>query len=251
MERSQTPAGRYGGNKLPDCIRNNCQRASGHWRSTTLVLGLAYSPNFRDLYSTWNDDPNYSHGKLVIPIALFILWRRLSEPSAETASDNVRGIMVGLGFPDCHPWRYVRLLMSGTPSGWKPRPLCRQLLVSHGLLAVGHFCGRVWPAIVFLVFLLPLPGPVNELMALPLQRIAASGSCFLLQLSGFWAIQEGNVINLANAPRSDAAGRSPRLQWVKDADDHGRNDYGDDHSHPYADLEADYLTCQHSPHRHA
>ena len=55
---------------------------------------------------------------------------------------------------------------------------------------------RVWPAIIFLVFLLPLPPPVNELIALPLQRIAASGSCFLLQLSGLWAIQEGNVINL-------------------------------------------------------
>ena len=48
-----------------------------------LVLGLAYAPNFRDLYSIWDDDPNYSHGKLVIPIALFILWRRLSDTSAE------------------------------------------------------------------------------------------------------------------------------------------------------------------------
>ena len=55
---------------------------------------------------------------------------------------------------------------------------------------------RAWPAIVFLVFMLPLPPAVNDLIALPLQRIAASGSCFLLQLSGLWAIQEGNVINL-------------------------------------------------------
>jgi exosortase len=55
---------------------------------------------------------------------------------------------------------------------------------------------RVWPAIMFLVFLLPLPRPVNDLISLPLQRIAATGSCFLLQLSGLWAIQEGNVINL-------------------------------------------------------
>ena len=48
-----------------------------------MVFGLAYAPNFRDLYSVWDADPNYSHGKLVIPIALFILYRRLSETVAK------------------------------------------------------------------------------------------------------------------------------------------------------------------------
>ena len=55
---------------------------------------------------------------------------------------------------------------------------------------------RAWPAILFLVFLFPLPPSVNDLISLPLQSIAASGSCFLLQLSGLWAVQQGNVINL-------------------------------------------------------
>ena len=55
---------------------------------------------------------------------------------------------------------------------------------------------RVWPAIVFLVFLVPSAAGVNNSVALPLQRIAATGSCFLLQLSGFWAVQQGNVIHL-------------------------------------------------------
>src|ERR1700678_3248836 len=50
-----------------------------------VVLGLAYWPNFRELYSTWKDDPNYSHGSLVIPIALVILWQRLSTPPTKTS----------------------------------------------------------------------------------------------------------------------------------------------------------------------
>ena len=54
----------------------------------------------------------------------------------------------------------------------------------------------VWPAIAFLVFMLPLPPNLNDMIAMPLQTFAATGSCFLLQLSGFWAIQQGNVINL-------------------------------------------------------
>jgi exosortase len=55
---------------------------------------------------------------------------------------------------------------------------------------------RAWPAIVFLVFMLPLPNAINAMISLPLQKIATSGSCFLLQLSGFWVIQAGNVLNI-------------------------------------------------------
>ena len=43
-----------------------------------LVLVLAYLPNLRDLMAVWYDDPSYTHGYLVIPIALFILWQQLS-----------------------------------------------------------------------------------------------------------------------------------------------------------------------------
>ena len=56
---------------------------------------------------------------------------------------------------------------------------------------------RIWPAILFLVFLFPLPPGVNNSVALPLQQIAATGSCFLLQLTGLWAVQQGNVIHLS------------------------------------------------------
>ena len=160
-----------------------------------LVLGLAYAPNFRDLYSTWNDDPNYSHGKLVIPIALVILWRRLSDTSAEPAETAVPAPWWGwvsltailavraIAYEQNSQWSETATLLPAiacltwTFGGW---PLLR----------------RVWPAIIFLVFLLPLPLAVNDLIALPLQRIAATGSCFLLQLSGLWAIQAGNVIHL-------------------------------------------------------
>ena len=47
--------------------------------------------------------------------------------------------------------------------------------------------------------MLPLPEAINTGIALPLQLIAASGSSFLLQLLGLWAVQEGNVINLRTA----------------------------------------------------
>src|SRR5690349_10329154 len=39
------------------------------------VVALAYWPNLNSLVGTWNREPDYSHGYLVIPIALAILYR--------------------------------------------------------------------------------------------------------------------------------------------------------------------------------
>ena len=39
------------------------------------ALGWAYAPNIASLVRTWNREPDYSHGFLVIPIALVILWK--------------------------------------------------------------------------------------------------------------------------------------------------------------------------------
>ena len=57
-----------------------------------------------------------------------------------------------------------------------------------------------WPAVAFLLFMLPLPLSANSLIALPLQRLATVGSVFVMQLMGLWAIAagDGNVITLPN-----------------------------------------------------
>src|SRR5207249_3113363 len=43
----------------------------------TAALLLVYLPELRWLTETWARDPNYSHGFLVFPVALVILWRRM------------------------------------------------------------------------------------------------------------------------------------------------------------------------------
>ena len=159
------------------------------------VLALAYAPNFRELFRIWWDDPNYSHGFLVIPIALLMLWQRLSETPSERTRDEVQvswwswailasvlamrvvAYEVGLQWMETATLLPVIVCLTWTFGG---TPLLR----------------RAWPAILFLVFMLPLPIYINGLISLPLQRIAATGSYFILQLSGFWTIQQGNIINL-------------------------------------------------------
>ena len=52
-----------------------------------VVLGWAYWPNLEALYTVWDKEPNYSHGKLVVPIALAIFWQRLTDSKTPLVSN--------------------------------------------------------------------------------------------------------------------------------------------------------------------
>jgi exosortase len=252
--------------------------------AVAVVLGLAYHQNFQTLIDTWRKDPNSSHGFLVIPVAVWILWHCLANPyelrlmhslnnvkniptrgrdliivatvnnvlhirmfngdgkriadtdetrlleqsrpiedlrkqleglwppHELTKNDNARvidavtslvGLTPGTILAPWWGWVILMAILTGRVVAYEWNNLWTENATILPAVAclTWTFGGwallrRVWPAIAYLVFMLPLQDRINNLIALPLQSIATSGSCFLLQLSGSWAIQEGNVINL-------------------------------------------------------
>ena len=146
----------------------------------------------------WSDDPNYSHGFLVVPIALFMLWRRLERYALGSIARGGADILVG--------WAALAAVLAirfvAYEQDWQwveTATLLPTIFCLTWTFGGGPLLQRAWPAILFLAFMLPLPNSVNELISLPLQRIAATGSYFILQLSGFWAVQQGNIIDLQTA----------------------------------------------------
>jgi exosortase len=165
-----------------------------------IVLGWAYAPNLRGLYATWDRDPNYSHGFLVIPVALVIAWRRWVETEASAIAPAwwawvaLCGVLVAraLCYERGFEWTETATLL--------PTIACLTLAAGGWPLL-----RRIWPAIGFLIFLLPLPHSVNSLLAQPLQHVATVGSCALLRLTGLWVVAEGNVILVGGDPLEVAA----------------------------------------------
>jgi exosortase len=161
------------------------------------ILGLAYWPNLEDLYLTWTKEPNYSHGFLVIPIALVIFWQRLADE--KTGWTTTPGPW----------WSWVLLVailaarvLAYERNGQWLEAITIVPAVALLMLTLGGWplLRRGWPAVAFLLFMFPLPPLINSLISSPLQRLATLGSVFLMQLTGLLAIAEGNVIRLPDAP---------------------------------------------------
>ena len=57
-----------------------------------------------------------------------------------------------------------------------------------------------WPALVFLFFIVPLPGLLSSFLSDPLQSIGTHVSVFVIQTLGIPAIAEGNQIILRDTP---------------------------------------------------
>jgi exosortase len=154
-----------------------------------IVLGWAYAPNLRSLVATWNREPNYSHGFLVVPVALVIFWRRWveKEPPAIVPSWWGWAGLVGM--------LVVRAVCYERGADWTETATLLPVIACLTLAAGGWpLLRRVWPAIAFLVFMLPLPPSINSILAQPLQRVATTWSTALLKLTGLWVVAEGNVI---------------------------------------------------------
>ena len=152
------------------------------------AVALSYYPSLAYLARYW-EDPNYSHGWLVVPITLFILWQR-----REALPDLVIR----------HRWWNFLPLLALLALRYRLYERNEQwmeaatvpLVVAATTLAVGGWGLFRWalPGLVFLIFMIPLPMVLDDKLAAPLQRIATKGSYEVLTALNQPVVTEGNVI---------------------------------------------------------
>jgi exosortase len=156
-----------------------------------VVAAWAYWPTLAGLTHRWYVDAQYSHGFLVPAFAAFLLWGRRKELAALPA----RPTWWALPFFATS----AALLLAGgyVYSPWAEQASLLPALVGIVLAVWGWNALRVcWPALAFLLFMVPLPGRLDKALAVPLQRVATLASANALQTFGFFAQTEGNVIVL-------------------------------------------------------
>lgn len=161
-----------------------------------LVAGAvwAYWPNLVEMVGIWESQPDYSHGYLVLPLALGLLWMRRDAYPVEGARPAlVAGLLVvGLSVT-------IRLLAAkffyGPVDTWS-----LLIWVAGTVLALWGWRVLWWalPSIFFLWFAMPLPFRVETMLRQPLQRLATELSSMVLVAFGQPAIAEANVIRIGD-----------------------------------------------------
>jgi exosortase len=139
----------------------------------------------------WNHVQDYSHGYLVVPLAIVFLWARRDRMPLVTAGPAWPGlVLVAIS---------VLMRLAGAWYFFESFDDWSILFWVAGVIWL--FLGRsfVWwclPSVVFLLFMLRLPFKVELALSLPLQTIATHLSCWVLQLLGQPALAEGHTIYL-------------------------------------------------------
>jgi exosortase len=188
------------GTATPESAPTADRRAGWDWRAippldaacaavVALALGFAYWPNLVSLYHVWDTQPDYSHGFLVLPIALAILYRRWPVDAADRPRVWLPALAALVAVLGARAWLYQR------GSHWTETATILPAIAALGLARLGWRTMRAtWPAFAYLLFWLPLPPQINSSLSQPLQSIATWASCRVLRMTGLWVMPEGNVI---------------------------------------------------------
>ncbi len=152
-----------------------------------------YHPVIAKLVHDWYTDDNYSHGFLIIPIALYFVWERRARLKEAARKPSSLGLAVVLGSLAVllagilgSELFLTRISILGTIAG--------VILFLYGW---NHLKILIFP-IAFLILMVPIPAIIFNQFAFPLQLLASRFGEMALLLLRIPVLREGNVINLAN-----------------------------------------------------
>ena len=156
-------------------------------------FGLLFRHVFPKLVHDWWTDDNYSHGFLIIPVALYLAWERRRAFASVPERLSILGLVVVVGS--------IGVLLAGI--------LGSELFLTR-IAILGTVTGSVlflfgWQRLrvlafplAFLLLMIPLPAIIFNQIAFPLQLFASKVGEFALSAVDIPVLREGNVLILAN-----------------------------------------------------
>ena len=158
-----------------------------------VLLTITYIPILGSMIQHWRIVPDYSHGFLIVPLALIFAYEKKFHLKAARIEGSWWGVgllTIGLGLLALGQ---LGSLLSPLRAGYVFS------LMGFVLLFLGAEVFRLllFP-MCFLLLMVPLPQSLVNVVAFPLQLIAAKWAVSALQMIGVPVLLEGNIIHLAS-----------------------------------------------------
>ena len=161
--------------------------------ATITLATYVFYPVLVQMFRTWRANPDYSHGLLIVPLSLYFAYGKT--PQLRRA--ELDGSWWGAGIL----FLGVIAVCIGELGGLLTALRSGYVLALMGLVLL--LAGRrvfeilLFP-MAFLFLMVPLPQSLVNIIAFPLQLIAAGWAVESLQAFGIPALLEGNIIHLAH-----------------------------------------------------
>lgn len=167
------------------------------WGSALVLVAAAAGVGFfwfgiGSLFDAWQK-PEYSHGYLIPFIAGFLLLKRLPATEYDSGQRN---------------WTGFATVTAGVLAGFLGNLSAIPDIVTYGMLiAIGGFIllaagqrrgAALWPAWVYLGFMLPLPNFIYWPLSIKLQFISSELGVAIIKLIGIPVFLQGNIIDLGS-----------------------------------------------------
>jgi exosortase len=154
---------------------------------------ILYYQVIAKLVSDWWNDDNYSHGFLIVPVAIYFAWERRTLLSEAAENPSYWGITVVIGS--------LAMLFAGILGSelFLPRLSIIGILAGTILFLFGwnHLRILILP-VAFLILMIPIPAIIFNHIVFPLQLLASRFGEIALNVCHIPVLREGNVIHLAN-----------------------------------------------------
>ncbi len=171
-------------------------RINNSWIVSLIVLFLCivavlilYEETFVEMVEIWRDHGAFTYGYLILPISLWLLWRKRTNLSYLNPNPELRGLLLLLIF--CVVWLIADLL----GFSYIKQLASVALLISLFLCVLGAsvFKHMLFP-LLFLLFLAPPVGLHNYLVPI-MMEVSADIAEFLLQITGVSVYREGTTLH--------------------------------------------------------
>lgn len=161
------------------------------WMVLCGTFCAAFFPVLRGLANTWAHSDDYSHGFVIIPLAIYILWMKRDN----LRTQPIRGAWSGLIIATVALLAYV-VARKGEMQTLSSVSMIF-FLWGGVIFLFGYTIFRIcfFPLLV-LFFMIPVPAQIIAGLTIPLQLIVTKASVSLASIIGIPIFREGNVIQL-------------------------------------------------------
>jgi exosortase len=160
-----------------------------------IFVAILYSPILYQLYSQRWDSIDYTHAYFILPVSLWLIWRKRKSiiPVPPTANESLKAIITLL------------IGLSMFALGWRKDYLFVSTLslipVSFGLLAYLYgpkAAGALRFPILYLLLMVPPPLGVLDAITLPMRYGVSTAAYLVLKSFFFPVIKDGLILSIDN-----------------------------------------------------